>query len=126
MYVSDIYSAHQKNHQKLFRLGNSLPVPGLPFVFSPPTSESIDTSDGGLIFWVLILVVKLIHLDSNSRFNIGVALIILSVGDERLLMTDFVNLRIKSAQSFRYAPMNRVCVYIHKNEYSYIYKYLRL
>jgi hypothetical protein len=43
-----------------------------------------------------------------------------------LLMTDFVNLRIKSAQSFRCAHMNRVCVYIHKNEYSYMYKYLCL
>jgi hypothetical protein len=36
-------------------------------------------------------------------------------------MTDFVNLKIKSAQSFGCAPMNSVCVYIHKNEYSYIY-----
>jgi hypothetical protein len=43
-------------------------------------------------------------------------LIILSVGDdvpvdsESLLLTDFVNLKIKSAQSFKVAYKDRVCV----------------
>jgi hypothetical protein len=43
-------------------------------------------------------------------------LIILSVGDdvpvdsETLLVTDFVNLKIKSAQSFRGAHRDRVCI----------------
>jgi hypothetical protein len=43
-------------------------------------------------------------------------LIILSVGDdvfidsETLLVTDFVNLKIKPTQSFEYAHKDRVCV----------------
>jgi hypothetical protein len=59
-------------------------------------------------------------------------LIILSVGgdvpidSDTLLMTVFVNLKIKSAQSFRGAHKNRVCVRAYRNKYSYLYKYLRL
>jgi hypothetical protein len=59
-------------------------------------------------------------------------LIILSVrGDvlidsETPLVTDFMNLKIKSAQSFRGAHRDRVCVYVHRGECSYTYKYLRL
>jgi hypothetical protein len=45
-------------------------------------------------------------------------LIIFSVGDdvpvdsESLLLTDFMNLKIKSAQSFRNAHRDRMCVYV--------------
>jgi hypothetical protein len=45
-------------------------------------------------------------------------LIILSVGDDvsvdskMLLMTDFINLKIKLTQSFRCAYMDRVCVHV--------------
>jgi hypothetical protein len=59
-------------------------------------------------------------------------LIILSVrGDvlidsETPLVTDFMNLKIKSAQSFRGAHRDRVCVCVHRGECSYTYKYLRL
>jgi hypothetical protein len=63
-------------------------------------------------------------------------LIILSLGgdvpvdNETLLITDFVNLKIKSAQSFGCAHMGRmcvcVCVYIHRSECSYVDEYLRL
>jgi hypothetical protein len=47
-----------------------------------------------------------------------VRLIILSVGDdvpvdsETLLVTDFMNLKIKSAQSFRGVHRGRVCVHV--------------
>jgi hypothetical protein len=59
-------------------------------------------------------------------------LIILSVGDdvpidsEIFFVTDFVNLNIKSTQSFRCAHRGQMCAYIHKSDYSYVYMYLRL
>jgi hypothetical protein len=59
-------------------------------------------------------------------------LIIFSVGDdipvdsEIFLVTNFMNLKIKSAQSFGVAHKVRVCVCVHKGECSYIYEYLRL
>jgi hypothetical protein len=37
-----------------------------------------------------------------------------------------VNLKIKSAQSFRCAHRGRVCVCVHRGECSNVYKYLRL
>jgi hypothetical protein len=59
-------------------------------------------------------------------------LIILSVGDDvpvdskTLLMTDFVNLKIKMAQSFGGAHRGRMCVCVYRGEYSYVYEYLHL
>jgi hypothetical protein len=60
-------------------------------------------------------------------------LIILSVGgdvpvdNDALLVTDFVNLKIKSAQSFRDTYRGSVCVHVFiGGECSYIYKYLCL
>jgi hypothetical protein len=59
-------------------------------------------------------------------------LIIFSVGgdipidNEVLLMTDFMNLKIKSVQSFGCAHRSSLYVYIHMDECSYIYEYLRL
>jgi hypothetical protein len=41
-------------------------------------------------------------------------------------MTDFVNLMMKSVQSFRRAHRGRVCVCVLKTECSYVYKYLCL
>jgi hypothetical protein len=63
------------------------------------------------------LLVELIHLVLNLRFDmcsLYLRLIIFSIGDdvlidsETLLMTDFVNLKIKSAQSFGCAHRGRV------------------
>jgi hypothetical protein len=57
-------------------------------------------------------------------------LIILSVGgdvlidNETLLMTDFVNLKIQSAQSFRDAHKNSVCVYMFIEISTHIYIYI--
>jgi hypothetical protein len=48
------------------------------------------------------------------------------VDSETVLMTNFVNLKIKSTQSFGCAYRGRVCVCVHIGEYSYVYKYLRL
>jgi hypothetical protein len=59
-------------------------------------------------------------------------LIIFLVGDdvpvdsETLLMIDFVNLMIKSAQSFGCTYRGRVCVYIYMGDCSYVYEYMRL
>jgi hypothetical protein len=59
-------------------------------------------------------------------------LIIFSVRDdipvdsEIFLVTDFMNLKIKSAQSFGVTHKVMVCVCVHKGECSYIYEYLRL
>jgi glucan phosphoethanolaminetransferase (alkaline phosphatase superfamily) len=36
----------------------------------------------------------------------------ISVDSEALLVTDFINLKIKLAQSFRVAHMGRVCVHV--------------
>jgi hypothetical protein len=44
---------------------------------------------------------------------------------EMFLVTDFVNLKIKSTQSFRGAHRNRMYTYAHRDEYSYIYEYLQ-
>jgi hypothetical protein len=49
-----------------------------------------------------------------------------SIDSEALLVTDFVNLKIKPAQSFRGTHRDRVCVCVHRNECSYVYKYLHL
>jgi hypothetical protein len=59
-------------------------------------------------------------------------LIILSVGGDipvdgdALLVTDFVNLKIKTAQSFKCTHRGRMCVCVHISEWSYIYEYLYL
>jgi hypothetical protein len=37
------------------------------------------------------------------------------VDSETLLMTDFINLKIKTAQSFEYTHKNRICVCVHRN-----------
>jgi hypothetical protein len=39
---------------------------------------------------------------------------------ETLLVTDFVNLKIKSAQSFRSAHMGRMCIYVFIEVSAYI------
>jgi hypothetical protein len=55
-------------------------------------------------------------------------LIILSVGDDvsvdskSLLVTDFINLKIKPTQSFRCARKDRMCVYVFIVVSAYIYK----
>jgi hypothetical protein len=50
----------------------------------------------------------------------------ISVDSDALLVTDFVNLKIKSDQSFRDAHKSRVCVYIYRVECLYVYEYLCL
>jgi hypothetical protein len=51
-----------------------------------------------------------------------------SINSNMLLLTDFINLKIKSTQSFRDAHKKSIYSYIHKDEcsYIYIYKYLHL
>jgi hypothetical protein len=49
-----------------------------------------------------------------------------SIDSDVLLMTDFVNLKIKPAHSFRSAHMSRVCVCVYRGGCSYIYEYLYL
>jgi hypothetical protein len=59
-------------------------------------------------------------------------LIILSVGEdvpvdsETLLVTDFMNLKIKLAQSFKSAHRDSACVCVHRGECSYVDEYLCL
>jgi hypothetical protein len=48
------------------------------------------------------------------------------VDSETLLVVDFMNLKIKPAQSFRDAQRGRMCVYVYRSECSYMYKYLYL
>jgi hypothetical protein len=59
-------------------------------------------------------------------------LIILSVGgdvsvdNEALLVTDFVNFKIKPTHSFGGAHKDRIYVCVYRDEYSYMYDYLYL
>jgi hypothetical protein len=48
------------------------------------------------------------------------------IDSETLLMTDFMNLKIKSVQSFGGAHRDRVYVCVYRSQCSYIYEYLRL
>jgi hypothetical protein len=79
-------------------------------------------------------VMELTHPGSNSRFDMCVAFTTnysfserrRPVDSETLLVTDFVNLKIKPTQSFRGAHKGSVYVCVHRDEYSYMYEYLRL
>jgi hypothetical protein len=72
----------------------------------------------GLAQLVRFLVVKLTHPDSNPISDISVAFTTNysfsgrrhPVDSETLLVTDFVNLKIKPTQSFGCAHRGRVCV----------------
>jgi hypothetical protein len=71
----------------------------------------------GLAQLVRFLVVELTHPGSNHKFDMCVAFTAnYSLGDdvpvdsETLLMTDFVNLKIKPTQSFGGAHRGRMCV----------------
>jgi hypothetical protein len=63
-------------------------------------------------------VVELTNLDSNPRFNISVVFMTnyffsgrrRLIDSEMLLVTDFVNLKIKPAQSFKGVHKSWVCV----------------
>jgi hypothetical protein len=80
----------------------------------------VDKYRVGLVQLVRFLMVELIHTCSNPRFNIGVAFTTnyyfsgrrRPVDNEVFLVTDFVNLKIKPAQSFRCVHKSRVCVRI--------------
>jgi hypothetical protein len=48
------------------------------------------------------------------------------INNEALLVTDFVNLKIKLAQSFKCASRSRIRVCVHRGECSYVYEYLSL
>jgi hypothetical protein len=72
----------------------------------------------GLAQLVKFLVVELTHPCSNPIFDMCVAFMAnyflvggdILIDSEPLLMIDFVNLKIKTAQSFRYAHKIMVCV----------------
>jgi hypothetical protein len=89
----------------------------------------------GLVQLIRFLVVELIYLDLNYRFDMIIIFMTnyflvegnILIDSETLFVTDFVNLKIKSAQSFRSANNNRMCVHIFiEIDCSYIYKYLYL
>jgi hypothetical protein len=71
-----------------------------------------------LVQLIRFLVAELIHSGSNSKFDMSVTFMTnyFLVGDdvpvdsETLLVTDFVNLKIKPTQSFRDAHRDRLCV----------------
>jgi hypothetical protein len=78
----------------------------------------------GLAQLIRFLVVKLIHSDLNHKFDIVVAFIInyfsvrddIPVDSEAFLMIDFINLKIKSVQSFEGNHKNKVCMCVHKDK----------
>jgi hypothetical protein len=90
----------------------------------------------GLAQLVRFLLVELIYPGSNHIFDMCVAFTAnysfcgrrRPVNIETLLLIDFMNLKIKSAQSFRGAHRGRVCVRVcvHRGECSYVYEYLCL
>jgi hypothetical protein len=88
----------------------------------------------GLVQLVRFLVVELIYSGLSHRFNMYVIFTTnysfsqkrRPVNNETLLMIDFVNLKIKTARTFRCVHNDSVCTYIYRDERSYVYKYLRL
>jgi hypothetical protein len=88
----------------------------------------------GLSQSVRFLVVKLNNSILNPRFDIGVTFMTnyflvgcdVFIDSETLLMTDFMNLKIKSAQSFKCDHMDSVCicVFIMLSAHIYIYIYI--
>jgi hypothetical protein len=51
-----------------------------------------------------------------------------SIDNDALLMTDFVNLKIKPVQSFKHAHIDRVyvCIFIRVNTHTYINMFILL
>jgi hypothetical protein len=86
----------------------------------------------GLVQLVRFLVIELTHPGSNLTFDMSVAFTAnyflvrddVTVDNDALLVTDFVNLKIKSTQFFKYAHMSRICVCVHMTECSYEHGYL--
>jgi hypothetical protein len=74
----------------------------------------------GLAQLVRFLVVELTHPYSNPKFDMSITFILnysfsgsnVPIDSETLLMTDFVNLKIKPAQSFKDAYRGRMCVHV--------------
>jgi hypothetical protein len=74
----------------------------------------------GLAQLVRFLVVKLTYSGLNAIFDMSVIFTAnyffrggdVSVDSDTFLVTDFVNLKIKSVQSFRCAHRNRVCMFL--------------
>jgi hypothetical protein len=85
-----------------------------------------------LVQLVRFLVVELIHSDSNPRFDMSVAFTANYSFSERrrpidsvtLLVTDFVNLKIKPTQSFRGVHRNMVYILIEVSDHTYINIYV--
>jgi hypothetical protein len=84
---------------------------------------------------IRFLVVELTHPDSNPIFDMGITFTAnysfserqrVPVDSEALLMADFVNFKIKSAQSFKYAHRVRVYVrvFIWMNDHTYMSIYV--
>jgi hypothetical protein len=46
------------------------------------------------------------------------------VDNETLLMTDFMNFKIKPTHSFKGAHRSKVCIHVYRGECSYVYEYL--
>jgi hypothetical protein len=99
----------------------------------PPCVQS--KSKLGLAQLVRLLVVELIYSDSNSRFDMSIIFTTnyffsvtddVPVDNETFLMTDFINLKIKLAQSFGRDHMDRVYirVFIWMNAHTYMSIYI--
>jgi hypothetical protein len=64
------------------------------------------------------LMVELVHSGSNLRVDMSIVFTVnyffmgddVSVYNDALLVTNFVNLKIKTVQSFRYAHKSKICV----------------
>jgi hypothetical protein len=88
----------------------------------------------GLARLVRFLVIELTHLDLNSRFDMDVVFTVnyffsgirRPIESETLLVTDFVNLKIKPAQSFGGAHRDRMCVavFIGVSDHTYMSIYV--
>jgi hypothetical protein len=82
----------------------------------------------GLVQLVKFLVVELIHSCLNYKFDMSVAFTAnyflvgddIFINNETILMTDFMNLKIKLIQSFRCTHKDKVCmrVFIEVNAHT--------
>jgi hypothetical protein len=69
----------------------------------------------GLAQLVIFLIVELTHTCSNPKFDMNIvftANYFFPIDGKTLLVTDFMNLKIKPAQSFRGVHRDRLCMHV--------------
>jgi hypothetical protein len=94
----------------------------LPCLTTPDLERQ--SAQSGLVRLITFLVVELTHLNLNSRFDMSVIFMTnyflvdddVPIDCDALLVTNFVNLKIKLTHSFGCAHRGRMCICIYMGE----------